>query len=370
MRRPLWTLPSAFAVFLALGASAAAWGAALPQLRQRYDLGPTGGEEVISAFNLGALVAVLGCGLAARYLPPRPTLAGLLAAFGCGLVGAAQAPNWGFLLVSALVAGVGFGGVALHLNTTYAAGPRGVLLANLVNAMFGVGAIAAPLLVAGLSASTALMSIAAVVALSVPLVSGAVRERPPTPPVGRATVVLLAPFALIGFLYAGVETSAGAWAGTHLTWTGTAPDTAARLTALFWAGLAVGRLLVPLVATRPAVIVPTAFAVTTAGLLLATHPPLAVVGYAIAGLGLAPIIPTALAWLAHLTPHAHLAGSALLTCSMLGSALHPLLVGLVASPQHPTTIPLALTTYAVLGLLAALWTARHRTPHLAGTTQP
>ncbi|MBM7776125.1 fucose permease [Actinokineospora baliensis] len=360
MRRPLWTLPSAFAVFLALGASAAAWGVALPRLRETYDLGPTGGGEVISAFNLGALVAILGCGVAARHLPPRPTLAVLLAAFGCGLVGAAQAPNWTFLLVSALVAGLGFGGVALHLNTTYASGPRGVLLVNLVNAMFGAGAIAAPLLVAGFGVSTALMAIAAVVVLSVPLVAEAGGTPPPTPPVGRATLVLLAPFALIGFLYAGVETSAGAWASTHLTWTGTAPDTAARLTALFWAGLAVGRLLVPLVATRPAVIVPAAFAVTTAGLVVATQPPVAVIGYALTGLGLAPIIPTTLAWLAALTPHAHLAGSALLTCSMLGSAVHPLLVGLIATPDHPVTIPLTFTTYAVLGLAAALWTARHR----------
>ncbi|GAA3039406.1 MFS transporter [Actinokineospora globicatena] len=358
--RPLWTLPSGFAAFLALGASAAAWGAALPWLRVEYGLGPIGGEEVISAYNLGALVAILGCGLLSRRLRPRPVLAGSLIALCGGLVAAALAPTWGSLLVSAVVAGVGFGGAVLLLNTAYASGPRGVVLVNLANAMFGVGAIAAPLLVAATDLPVVLLSIAGTALVALPVVAGPLGVHAPTPPVDRATVVLIAPFAVIGFLYAGVETSAGAWVSTHLTWTGTAPDTAARMTALFWAGLAVGRVLVPLVARRPEVIVPVSFAVATAGLLVATNPALAAVGYALAGLGLAPIIPTALVWLARLTPHAHLAGSALLTSSMLGNVIHPVLVGTLTTRDHPATIPLAIATYAALGLITALWTARHR----------
>ncbi|RLK61774.1 MFS transporter [Actinokineospora cianjurensis] len=365
MRRPLWTrsgatLPSGFAAFLALGASAAAWGAALPWLRVRYDLGTGGGEEVISAYNLGALVAILTCGLLSRRLRPRPVLAGALIALGGGLTAAALAPTWGFLLVSAVVGGVGFGGSVLVLNTGYAAGPRGVVMVNLVNAVFGVGAIAAPLLVAEWDLPAVLAAIACAAVVALPVVAGPVGAHTPTPPVDRATVVAIAPFAVIGFLYAGVETSAGAWVSTHLTWTGTDPAAAARMTALFWAGLAVGRLLIPLVARGPEVIVPASFLLATAGLVIAVNPTLAPVGYTLTGLGLAPIIPTALVWLARITPHAHLAGSALLTSSMLGNVIHPALVGTVTTRDHPATIPLAITTYATLGVLAALWTSRHR----------
>ncbi|PPK65404.1 fucose permease [Actinokineospora auranticolor] len=353
---------AAFGAFLAFGAVVAGLGAALPFLRDHYDLGPTGGGAVVSVFSLGALVAIAGCGIADRLLPPRATMSGLLAAFVLGLTAAGLAPSWPLLLVAVALTGIGYGGLAVHLNAAFARGDRGLLMINLLNATFGAGAVLGPVVVAVVARFDVrwfFLIVALLAALCYPVVRCDVAQETDDSATGVRTTLLAAlPFALIAFLYAGVETTIGAWESTYLTWTGIPAESAAGLTALFWAGLAVGRVIIPFLARRPAVIVLTGFAVAAAGLGLAAVPGLAVAGHAVAGLGLAPVIPTVLAWLVTRTSRARLATSAVILCSMLGGAVHPSVIGALANAEAPAGIPLSIGTYAVLGLLATVWAAR------------
>ncbi|WP_018682930.1 MFS transporter [Actinokineospora enzanensis] len=363
MRRPLLPVIAAFGLFVAFGLVAGGWGAALPFLRARFDLGETGGGSVISAYNLGALVAILGCGLAERVLPPRLTVAALVSVYAGGLVCAGLAPSWPVVLIGAVVAGAGYGGLGLHLNTSFARGPRGVLMVNLLNAAYGVGAILGPMLVAvtaPVDVRWTLLSIAALIALCLP-VMGSATSLPEHDGGGTVSALQLAlPFAVVTFLYAGLETSAGAWISTHLTWIGTDPDAAARWASLFWAGLAVGRIVLPLVVTHPTRLILTGFATAVLGLLLATQPSLAVAGYIVTGLGLAPIIPTILAWVAGSTTRGGFANSIVLMSCMAGNVVYPGIMGAAVDPDSPVRIPLLLAGFAALGLIAAVWVARVR----------
>ena len=115
----------------------------------------------------------------------------------------------------------------------------------------------------------------------------------------EATTILY--FALLAFLYVGIEASVGNWMSTYATrttaWTFAGSTLAV---AVFWAALLLGR------ATTPAILawVPerslyrAAVVATIAGvlLLLAAHSPLAILaGSALTGLALAPIFPLILA---------------------------------------------------------------------------
>ncbi|WP_051386375.1 MFS transporter [Actinokineospora inagensis] len=354
-----------FLVFVAVGMVSASLGAGLPFLRARYGLGPAGGGSVISAYNLGALAAVLGNAVLGRFVPRGVAAVGPLVAFGVGCAGMVLAPGWAVVLGAAVVGGAGFGGLVVHLNTVFARGfgARGVLMVNLLNAAFGVGAVIGPLLTSavgglGVRLPLALGVVFAVVA--VPATRLTAPGEPTTHPT-RSDLTAALPFAVIGFLYAGLETSVGAWESTHLTWTGTAAGDAARLTALFWTGLAVGRVVIPaaLHRLRPSALVCGGLAGATAALATAMNPDLAVVGYALAGFALAPVFPTTLAWMAPHTPRAQLANSVVVMGCMLANAVQPAVVGVLADPDTPSRIPLTLTGFAALGLVAALLTARY-----------
>jgi FHS family glucose/mannose:H+ symporter-like MFS transporter len=364
-------IAAAFVLFIALGATTASLGAALPFLRDRFGLGPGDVGAVISAYNVGALVAIVGCGVTERFLRPRPTMVVAHAAFVVGCAGMTLAPAWPAMVASSAVAGLGYGGLVLHLNTAFARGfgSRSVLMVNLLNAAFGAGAVLGPVLT---SAVTQLgVRLPLLVGLMLATLAWPATQcilLPPPRPVTpgrtglRTALLAVLPFAAIGFLYAGLETSIGAWESTHLTWTGSAPGTAARLTALFWAALAIGRIVIPaaLPRWRPPVLVCAGLMVATAALALTTQPDLAIAGYTIAGLALAPVLPTTLAWMASTTTRAQLANSIVLTSCMLANAIHPAIVGALADATAPSHIPITLTAFAALGLLAALGTARLR----------
>ena len=92
----------------------------------------------------------------------------------------------------------------------------------------------------------------------------------------------------------------------------------------------------------------------TAALATATVAGLAPFSYMVTGFVLAPVFPTTMAWLAQLVPAARQANALSLTASMAGRTVFPLLIGMVAVPSHPATIPITLTTIGVLALLSVM----------------
>nr|WP_206324326.1 MFS transporter [Streptomyces sp. HNM0574] len=366
------------ALSLLLGVVTGALGAALPLLRTAYALGDGSGTEAVVLYNLGALAAILGCGLGARGgRTGRGRVTALLLAFAAGSAGLALAPAWWVLCGFALLAGAGYGGLILQLNTFLAqpATPRPVLMLNLLHACFGAGATLGPLLVGRLDGVSGLLLTTGCLALLLLTArrTGDVAEEPGTASPAPASLPLLTVFAAAALLYAGVEAGIGALESTHLAAAGYPAARAAEYTALFWAGLTAGRLVLPWAAGRlgPPRLIGLCLLAAAGALAATTVGAWAPTAYGLAGLALAAVFPTALAWANALLPAPQRVNSVLLVANLVGSAALPHLIGLAAGPGRTAVIPLALTGLTLLtgaAVVLAARLARRPAPVLPGRT--
>ncbi|HXS64169.1 MAG TPA: MFS transporter [Streptosporangiaceae bacterium] len=368
-RLPRRATVSSLALFVLLGAATASLGAALPAIRVLYPAGASSGGRLVSLYMLGALIAITVGGLGERKLPPAKAIMSLIGFFAAGCLGIGLAPNWTFLQITAVAAGAGFGGLALYINTAFvqASDGRNLVMLNFINAAYSAGAVAGPVLT-GLSAHLGvrlLFPVCGVLAIaclpargcshalarraSAPVATG--RSQP-----GLAMLKIMVPFAAIGFLYDGLETGTGAWQSTHLVWIGYSVTAAAQIAACFWAGLLVGRLVIPPLTTRisASVIAFGGMLVSSTAISAASLHWLAPYGYALAGFGLAPVFPAMLAMTSRTAASPQFANGVMLSACMVGGVFWPVIIGLFAEPGMPATIPFALA--AIGGLcLVAIW---------------
>lgn len=380
---------AALVLSVPLGAVTSATGAALPLLRDTYGLSEGGGVELVMLYNLGALLALLALGGPWARTHARVLLTVLTCLFSASSGGmaltvwAADTTGWGTLLGLATAAGFGFGGLILLLNS-YAGenfGERQATVLNLVHACFGAGAVTGPLLMAaGAGLVPALAAAGVVAALCLPVRRAPLAAAPPGAPEGPSPAAgaaastgelrarrraLLTLFAAVSLLYAGLESSVAAMASTHLSDLGHSAARATGLTALFWAGLTVGRLVVPrLTRDRGGAWLATAGLLLGAGALASTAlPGWAPPGYALAGLALAVVFPTVLAWAFNELGDGQRVASVLLVLNLAGSAALPGAVA-AAGGAGSVGIPAALTVLALLtaGMVAVVrrFAPRHR----------
>lgn len=166
---------------------------------------------------------------------------------------------------------------------------------------------------------------------------------------------------LVFFLYTGFESSMGQWTFTVLLKSRNLPNgEASALAGFFWASLTIGRILFGIVLTRVAVgsVLKIAFPGVSAGvLLLSLHAGKAtdITGIILAGFSCAPVFPLMIT----LTPvifgnrHASNIIGYQSASAMLGAALIPGALGLLADFTGWTALPVVLFALAVLmGLLA------------------
>ena len=367
-----------------MGAVAASLGAALPALRQHFDVGAAQGGSLVSLFNLGSLAVIGVCGFGQRRLKPGWTITVVLGAFVAGCVLIFLAPSWDVLQVAAFVTGGGWGGLVLSLNTAFAQGfgDRGVLMVNVLNAAWGAGAIGGPLLEGVLVDVNARVlflgaGLAATLCLPIRHFALALAEGPDDsrPAPGRrlpaGAIKLILPFAAIGLLYDGLENGVGAWESTHLTWIGFSTASAAQIAGSYWAGLTVGRLVIPVVASKlaPSTLVLSGICVANVALWSTSVSALTPYGYALAGLGLAPVLPTTLAWVGRVASSAQTVNAVILMAAMLGGVLSPGLIGLVADRNSPASISISLAVIAALCLLTVWYTKRATAATATDSTQ-
>jgi len=345
-----------------MGALTAAYGPLLSYLMRRFDVGLSIAALVFAAHFAGALLGVVVAMRAAARLRGRILVGGALGLLAVGSAAVAVAPSWRFLLAAVTVIGLGFGGLDLSINQllAYSVHPTKVALLNGVNGVYGVGAVAAPLLVSGagacypvLFAGTAAIAVAAL--LGVQGISGGLK----TPPSGDGTREprrsnLVTTFAIAFALYVGTEVGIAGWMPTHLQSLGFASSTAATLTSGFWLALALGRFLVaPLSLRVPApTIVLAGTAAAVVALVAALVPMAAPIAYITTGLAVAPIFPTGLAWLAALNPGYPRATSWLFPASMLGGTLIPTAIGVAIARVGAGWVPAILAAVAFSSLAA------------------
>jgi MFS transporter, FHS family, glucose/mannose:H+ symporter len=361
-------------LFGLLGLFQSTLGPLIPVIRDDNELSSATAGLLVSGFYAGSLVSTAAAGAlgerwARRYLVAVPT-----ALLALGAVGLAWRGPWPVPLLAAAVAGLGFGGLVLVVNTAMAGQPgeRGVALANLVNGVFGLGAAAGPALVGltrdgGYQYVFAALAVAVLLALP-PLGLGGSTHLPSVAGRPRGRPVVLALFCALLFCYAGAETGLSSWESVHLEAHGYATATASALTSLFWVGLAAGRLLVPFVTAgwAPPRIVTTALVAIALPLVLIGIGDVAPAGYLLAGLVLGPIFPTVMAWNASTHPDPRRSNAVIATAGMVGNVALPAAVGYSMQATSHLALPV-LVTVPVLACLAI--TAALRRRHTPATSE-
>jgi fucose permease len=309
----------------------------------------------------GRLIAALGIG---------GVLAASLAATAVAAGGQATAPPWSAFVALSVLAGLGGGAVDAALNAFAAArfAPRHL---NWLHGCWGIGATLGP------AAATALLATgagwqagyAAVAAMLAALTTGfaltrrrwdAAAPQPPAQPVTalsalRHPTVRLQMAAF--FVYTGFEAGAGQWAATILAARGATPAEGGAAAAMFWAGLAAGRIALGFVVDRIGpdrlLRLVTPAAALAAALLAAGIADRAAL--VLLAAMLAPLYPTLMARTpARLGAMATHAIGFQVAAAMAGVAILPGAMGAVADAMGAGAVPWLLLGLALL-LVALVW---------------
>ncbi|XKK38720.1 hypothetical protein HFP72_30350 [Nocardiopsis sp. ARC36] len=274
-----------------------------------------------------------------------------------------MAQAWFLFYAATVVAGAGYGGLVLYLNSIVAqrTDEKSFLMLNLINAVFGIGAIIGPLAVsaAGGYVNVVFLAAGVLAPLAIKVVNlthASPTEARKTPNPFKPLNPIVLAFVFLGLFYAGMETGVGAWEATHLSRVGYSASAAALLSSLFWVGLCVGRFVIPLVTrTRsPYGITGFSLVAATASLLVAASPDLAPVAYAACGFFLAPVLPAILKWIAETVEDNQTANSLMFTSSMVGSVLLPGFIVAADDLPEPSAIPFSMALIGVLAMATAL----------------
>lgn len=367
-KRPI--LLVSFAAFFLLGALQALYGPSFPLLRDRFGVGLDQVSLVVSAQFLGSFAAIIGSAALLRLFGYRRVL---LAGAGClavGMFGVVLAPSWWLLLAAAGLGGVGFGllNVSGNLMVAVAFRPNAAPALNLINAVFGIGAVVGPLLVA-VSEPRFGPPFLIVGAAGLLLAVAVFNLKAPEVTVPQADALPLAWSSVAGFVmlyvfYVSAEVGVTSWETEYLT-----PQfgavAAAGFTSLYWGAITVGRVLAtPLSARiRPQHMVLGAAALSLVFMVLAHVVELAPLAYALVGLSLAPIFPTGLAWLTEVFPQrAEQVTPLVVAAANLGPTVSAPLIGLAVGFGGVSLIPTALSALTLLLLVTVVWLwARTRT---------
>ena len=131
------------ATFVLMGAGQALFGPALPVYVRDFSLSETEAGLFVALLWVGCFLGVGIMYFRGAQVGPRHTLAVMAA--GTGLM--AVSPNWVLTLAGGVVFGMGYGMATAVFNPRVmrAFGAKGPSMLSLLNATFGVGAIAAPL---------------------------------------------------------------------------------------------------------------------------------------------------------------------------------------------------------------------------------
>jgi len=192
----------ALIAFVMMGAGQSLYGPALPALTRQFALADGQASWLVSAHWLGC-----GIGVAAMYLTgPRLGPRHALFAMFLGAAGVATSAAWMVTLGGAVVFGAGYGVATVVFNPRVLQmfGARGPAMVSLINAVFGIGAIIAPLVFVALGSNpvTTFACVAGLAAL-IWLAAGGLNDPPdaaiaPSRPFSPRLGLMLFPVFAIG----------------------------------------------------------------------------------------------------------------------------------------------------------------------------
>lgn len=361
-------------LFLLLGVLQTIYGPALTAFSQRFELHVETVSLLVSAHFFGAFGATLLTSVILERLNYRRTLMGAALLIGVGALIVGASPVWVLTLIGVFITGFGVGltnsGMTVYLSRVFA--PKHGPILNFLNSLFGVGAVAAPLIVSALGDA---ISIPFYVGAGVAFIGLLVFMRLPTTdrPVEHvnpwaigAAWPLLAGFGVMYFFYVATEAGVTTWEIPHLTPLIGAQQ-AALYTSLYWGAITIGRFIgtgLSLKYSSKAILLGATIG-TSASLGLAHIPAFAPFAYVLVGLFIAPIFANGLAWLAQLRPQQadQLIPLAMAAASLGPVGTTPIIAALVAN-HGVSVIPTAIFACSLfmLGGVVWLWGKRPVTP--------
>ena len=362
--------------FVLTGTVTTLLGPLLPILAAQWSLSDARSGTFFVAQFAGSTLAALSAGFLAQRIGMKLTLAGGFLLMGTGLGTLfGSGPTMSHIAIAGYGLGLGFTIPNINLVVADMQRPRSAAALNLLNMLWTAGALASPLLVSlavqvGRLQMMLLMvaSIAFAIALSMAFVrfGGSYVQIPDTRSATEAPARAgrWLTFALVFFLYVGLENSLAGWAAAYAQRTGVAHSfaSAALVPAAFWASLLVGRALFSILMMSLITPAATAFlgsvmvALGCALMIVGGSPALVIGGVSVAGFGLAPIFPNAIAfarvWFSerNITP--------LFACAGLGGATIPYFIGVAST----LTGRMSNGIWLVLMLAAALAALQLRLP--------
>lgn len=345
------------------------WAALVPQVKGEWGLTDQQLGSTLFAVPIAAVPSMLATGwLIRRWAQRTLPLVTAVFALGCLLVGIA--PTRQALVGALLTVGAASGAIEVALNATVAAheSSTGRRLFNKVHAATPLAMVlAAPAVGLAREFATPAVAVLAVMAVlvgisSVLALNGADgSSHPPEATVRTTARTLSATVLLVGSIGAIVlvmENAVEQWGALHMEQQlGTGPMVASLAPAGYMTGLSIGRMLAQWCGDRLGgrVIVPVGGLLGTVGLTvgaLQSIPMVVLVGFVLAGIGLAPVIPTLLGIAGRATQAQHRSTviSLITTVSYAGFLTSPLMVGMLAGWFGLST---ALTVLAAGGVLVA-----------------
>ena len=332
----------------------ATYGPSLPGIETRFGVADSVAGLIVTAQFLGGCLGIAAFGLThARWtVAQRFSVATPL--FGLGIVAASAAPVFPLLLLAVLVSGCGAGGIVVLINFSFATnyGRRSPAMLGLVNAFYGAGSFVGPALVGVAAGYAPVLAGGGAIGLLclVPL-----RRTPdgPAPALeaqvaGGAARRLILAFAVLLFLYTGVETGVATWEATDLVGAGWSVQGAAIATSAYWGAFTIARFLGSPLSLRVAperILVPLLLVAILVLLAIRAHviPPSGLIAV---GLCAGPVFPVVVSWLARVVPNAPSAVTYAILGAILGSAVLPAGLGGLIGIGGLDALPLGLVAYA------------------------
>jgi fucose permease len=347
-----------------MGAVTSLFGPLLESFTHRFHLSLASAGVALSVYFVGATLGVLPGWLGLRRLEGRLVLTISLIVIAFGAAGAAFSHQWDLFLSSVFLIGLGFGALDMGLNTLLsrtALEGRAHRL-SISNAGYGIGAVICPLVIIALRPSNfpILFGDFAVLAILLSTLNGGVHAPPlhAEPLQGEISKMktkrrpILFTFIVAYIFYIAIETSSSGWMATQLHRVGYSQSIGSLVTAGFWGGLAVGRLLGgPLyhrLSDKKLVLGGLVLAIALCASAVAD--PIAPFAYPLLGLIIASIFPMGLIWYTKLCPHDSDGVSMLILFMMIGGVAGPGAVSLLVSHFGVHVVPLTLATFAVIDL--------------------
>ncbi len=338
--------------FVLLGLIGALYGPALPALARTHALGTAEAGLIVAVHNGGGL---LGLVLSAAFGAVSARQAMALALVGAGLI--ATGLGWPITLLGALVLGSGYALAAAVLNRRFLTemGPRGPAMLGFVNAVFAIGAMGAPVLLAALGGVPALAFAAVAVAalLLIPVLVGEAAQA--AAPIDLRAALKRPGVMALGALGVGVETSVVGFGPVGLIARGMAEADAAALISGFFACFLVGRLSLVWIAVRvaPRYLLGGAFGLTGALLIAAQMGPPQIV-FALAGAPVGILFPAYFYVASRRLGEGGRAAALIMAAVYVGAILTPVAMSLVIAELGAGALFPALAVLALAGAVGSL----------------